>query len=140
MKSTGIDIKSKRNVIDHLLSRLESNRIKQCRHLKLHDRSYWIAECTKGMAEHQRLHPAASSTGYGDDEKAYTFPRCPEDCHDYRYIAKFPLSLEIEPSIIKRAINRCASFWLAHWKWIIGTLIGLGILVVAILTYCRKIP
>ena len=130
MKSTGIDIKSKRSVIDHLLSRLESNRIKQCRHLKLQNRDFWIAECTKGMAEHQRLLPSASATGYGDDEKAYSFPRCPEDCPDYYYVAKFPLSLEIEPSIIKRVVSWCVSFWLAHWKYIITTIIAIiGIIV-----------
>jgi len=139
MKSTGIFIKIKSSVTSHLLSRLKSGRIKQCRHLKLYDRGYWIAECSKGLDERQRLHPAASGAGYGDAEKKYTFPRCPKDCPDYRHVAKFPLSLEIETLIINRVANWCASFWLAHWKFIIGTLIGLGMLIIAFLTYYRKI-
>jgi hypothetical protein len=47
---------------------------------------------------------------------------------------------KFEPPLIARILNPIGHFWLRHWKWIIGTIIGLGILIVAILEYCRKVP
>jgi len=177
MKPTGIDIRSKGSVINHLLSRLKSNRINQCRYLKLQDKGYWIAQCTKGWAEHQPLLPSASMTGYGGDEDAYSWPRCIDDCPHYQYIDNFVSSLENEPSIgnkvksmysrppeiestlscpdaanhyvrithnppsiVKRIVDRCVSFWFSHWQWIVGTIITLGVLVVMVLSYIKQQP
>jgi len=51
-----------------------------------------------------------------------------------------PLPERFEPPLIARIINYIWHFWLRHKKLIIETIIGVGLLIVAILTYCRKVP
>lgn len=94
VQTTKIDIYSKGSVINHLLSRLNSNRIYQCKNLKLINKNYWIAECSKAWAEHEPLHAAASITGYGGVQAQYNWPRCIEDCPHYQYVDNFIESLE----------------------------------------------
>jgi hypothetical protein len=157
---TKIDIYSKGSVINHLFSRLESNQIMQCAHLQMVNKGYWEAECSKEWAEHQPLNPTPDITGYGGAYDNYNWPICIKDCPHYQHVENFIKSLENEPSIestlnysdaathnvkktynlcsiVKRIVVRFGSFWVSHWKWIIGTLIALGVLVVMTLNYIK---
>ena len=41
-------------------------------------------------------------------------------------------------SFLKRIIDHLISFWLQHWKWIIGTLIAFGVLLVMLWDHYSK--